>query len=186
MFGSKNTTSADNQQERLRALKLDSTSFGWYLAGFADGEGSFNVSIKKRDYGIGWKVELSFNISQRDANLLYQIKNRLGCGTVRFRQDGVGYFEVRAFGEIRDIIIPFFNQYSLQSKKRYDFKLFCQIAEIIFSKQHLTYQGMSRLLQLRENMNGGGRRKFTSRQILTMMRPESSETIRQTHDNGMR
>ena len=37
-----------------------SEDIGWYLSGFADGEGSFNVTImKRRDYKTGWKVCLS-------------------------------------------------------------------------------------------------------------------------------
>ncbi|MDO8650546.1 MAG: LAGLIDADG family homing endonuclease, partial [Candidatus Berkelbacteria bacterium] len=61
-------------------------NFGWYIAGFVDGEGSFNVSFKKeRSYGIGWKVALSFNISQRDAGILKKIQQAFGCGTIRFR-----------------------------------------------------------------------------------------------------
>lgn len=180
LFGSNNASGADNQQERLLANRLDPDQFGWYLAGFADGEGSFNVSLKKRNYGIGWKVELSFNISQRDASLLYQIQHLLGCGTVRFRKDGVGCFETRSFGDLKNTIIPFFKTYPLLSKKQYDFQIFCQIAQLVFSKQHLTYQGMKQLLELRENMNGGGKRKYTPEQILKTMRVESSETIRQT------
>ncbi len=40
---------------------------GHYLAGFADGEGSFNLSFRKRkDYSMPWKVSLCFNVSQRD------------------------------------------------------------------------------------------------------------------------
>ena len=40
---------------------------GHYLAGFTDGEGSFNVSFRKRgDYTMPWKVSLCFNVSQRD------------------------------------------------------------------------------------------------------------------------
>jgi hypothetical protein len=53
---------ADNQQERFVPIEL-----GNYLAGFADGEGSFNVSFRKRnDYRLPWKISLCFNISQSE------------------------------------------------------------------------------------------------------------------------
>ena len=43
--------------------KQISSDIGNYLAGFTDGEGSFNVCFQKRpDYKIGWKVRLTFNI----------------------------------------------------------------------------------------------------------------------------
>ena len=50
-------------------------SIGFYLAGFADGEGSFNVSFRPRDdYRIPWKVSLCFNVSQRDEVILSRFK----------------------------------------------------------------------------------------------------------------
>ena len=50
-------------------------NIGYYLAGFADGEGSFNVSFRPRDdYKLPWKVSLCFNISQRDPVILAQFK----------------------------------------------------------------------------------------------------------------
>src|SRR5215471_5236851 len=57
---------------------------GHYLAGFADGEGSFNVSFRPRsDYRMPWKVSLCFNISQRDEAILAKYKRYLECGTMR-------------------------------------------------------------------------------------------------------
>lgn len=72
---------ADDQQERpsARARRegeaLDANAIpvetGWYLTGFADGEGSFNVSFRPRtDYSFPWKISLCFNISQRDPTVL--------------------------------------------------------------------------------------------------------------------
>src|SRR5208337_5120414 len=67
---------------------------GCYLAGFTDGEGSFNVSFRPRqDYPLPWKVSLCFNISQRDPVILSLFKRHLECGTMRQRQDGVWYYE---------------------------------------------------------------------------------------------
>lgn len=172
-----NASGADNQQER---------PFDWYLTGFADGEGSFNVSFKREsNYGMGWKVALSFNISQRDASILYKIKRNLGCGTVRFRRDGVGYYEVRDHRGLQDVIIPFFQRHQLLTKKRDDFEAFRAIASIVFAKRHLTRSGMEELLSIRSKMNGGGKRKFTDDVILGSMKTESSETIRQTATEQM-
>lgn len=57
---------------------------GYYLAGFTDGEGSFNVVFRPRkDYKMPWKVSLCFNISQKDKVILSLFKRYLGCGTLR-------------------------------------------------------------------------------------------------------
>src|SRR5215472_17390075 len=85
---------------------------GWYLAGFADGEGSFNVSFRPRDdYHVPWKVSLCFNVSQRDRVILALFKQHLGCGTLRQRQDGVWYFEVNNLTSLIENVIPFFNRF---------------------------------------------------------------------------
>lgn len=181
MDDSDNALSADNQQERpIERFAKISADMAWYIVGFTDGEGSFNVSFRKRSYGIGWKVGLSFNISQKDGNILRMLQETLECGTIRFRKDGVGYFEVCNFTDLRDIIIPFFKTYSLKTKKRKDFEVFSIIADMVFSKTHLTKAGLQRLLEARESMNAGGKRKFTSGEILNSFRLESSETTRRT------
>ena len=45
----------------------------WYICGFADGEGSFNLSWRRRnDFIIGWKVAPVFNISQKERAVGYR------------------------------------------------------------------------------------------------------------------
>ena len=64
------------------------SDLGNYLAGFTDGEGSFNVSFRQRkDYKIPWKISLCFNISQKDQVILYQFKKHLKCGSIRERKN---------------------------------------------------------------------------------------------------
>jgi LAGLIDADG endonuclease. len=64
---------------------------GYYLAGFADGEGSFNVSFRRRhDYKMPWKISLCFNVSQRDKVILALFKRYLKCGTLRHAKTGCG------------------------------------------------------------------------------------------------
>lgn len=162
-----------------------SSDLGWYLTGFTDGEGSFNISFKREmSYGIGWKVDLSFNVSQRGADIPTLFQQTLGCGTIRYRKDGVCYFEIRRFSDIQNKVIPFFDYFSLKSKKAGDYRIFKKIVSLVLAKEHLTYDGMKTLLTLREPMNSGGKRKYSSEQILNLYRMESSETIRQTLSNG--
>ena len=85
---------------------------GYYLSGFADGEGSFNVSFRRRvDYKIPWKISLCFNISQKDRVILSLFKRYLKCGRIRGRNDGVYYFEVNNLTSILENVIPFFNHF---------------------------------------------------------------------------
>src|SRR3989338_6620385 len=82
---------------------------GYYIAGFTDGEGSFNVSLKHRkDYAGKWKLTASFNVSQKDRVILAFLKKVIGCGTLRERMDGVVYYEVTNPSALQESVIPFF------------------------------------------------------------------------------
>ena len=160
---------------------------GWYLAGFVDGEGSFNVSFRKRDdYSFPWKVSLCFNISQRDPVILSLFKRHLGCGTMRERGDGVWYFEVNNLEAIRTNVIPFFRRFGfLSAKKKRDFAKFVTLCEMMGRGEHLTRSGIARILEIRRDMNDGGKRKYSEEEILGELATwESSETTRQTTTEG--
>ena len=153
-----------------RQIPLD---LGNYLAGFADGEGSFNVSFRKRrDYKIPWKISLSFNVSQKDPVILSQFKKYLKCGSLRERKhDGVWYYEVTNFHAIQNNVIPFFNRFGfLSAKKKRDFSKFKQIAKLIETQDHLTVEGIQKILNIRKEMNDGGKRKYSDEEILRILR----------------
>lgn len=162
--------------------KKDKTHIYWYLAGFVDGEGSFNVSLrKKQDYKIGWQPVLSFNVSQRERTILALMKRYFSCGIIKKRRDGLYSYDVANPNAIMETIIPFFKKYNFlsQTKKR-NFSLFQKIAKLMVEKRHLTQEGFEELLRLREKLNRGKgrRRKYTIDDVIL----ESSETIRQTHE----
>ncbi len=143
-------------------------NIGYYLAGFADGEGSFNVSFRPRDdYKLPWKISLCFNISQRDPVILAQVKCHLRCGTMRQRRDGVWYYEVNNLVPILENVIPFFERFEfLSAKKKRDFAKFMQLAQLIREGRHLTREGVEQILQIRRDMNDGGKRRYSDEEIL--------------------
>ena len=152
---------------------------GYYLSGFADGEGSFNVVFRPReDFKIPWKISLCFNVSQKDKVILALMKRHLSCGTLRSRKDGIWYFEVNNLTAILENVIPFFNKFGFMSaKKKRDFAKFKNLAEIILKGEHKTPDGIKRILEIRKDMNDGGKRKYQDEHILEIIK-ESSETIR--------
>jgi hypothetical protein len=159
-------------------------AIGNYIAGFTDGEGSFNISmIKRRDYVGKWKILASFNISQKDRSILEFIKNIFECGTLRERLDGVVYFEVTNINSLMERVIPFFNRFVFLSKnKKKNFLIFSKIVKIMAMKKHLNQEGFEEIVRLRETLNcGRGRkRKYNLAELIT---EKSSETIRKTDSN---
>ena len=166
-------------------FKLDEIpeSIGYYLAGFVDGEGSFHLTFRHRkDYKLPWKVSLCLNVSQKDKVILTLIQRHLQCGSIREKGGGVWMFEVNNLDAIREHVIPFFRKFRfLSAKKKRDFAIFVQMAELMADGDHLSREGIERLLELRENMNDGGKRKYSKDDILGEFDSvESSETIRRT------
>ena len=168
-----NLLSKNRQKMTKLNTKQIPSDLGNYLAGFTDGEGSFNVSFRKRkDYTIPWKVSLSFNVSQKDVVILSIFKKHLKCGNLRERKnDGVWYYEVTNFNAIQNNVIPFFKRFRfLSTKKKRDFSKFQQIAKLIDNKEHLTVEGIIKILEIRKDMNDGGNRKYSDEEILRILR----------------
>jgi hypothetical protein len=149
--------SAENQQERLKT--------GNFLAGFVEGEGSFNISLRKKiDYRVSWQVVLSFNVSQRDPTLLYLLKQTLECGIIKKRKDGVFSLDVTTPFNVIEKVIPFFKEFPLRSKdKCRNFDLFVEAATLMKNGEHKNQIGLRKILEIREQINfGKGRtRKYS-------------------------
>ena len=143
------------------------SDIAWYLSGFADGEGSFNVSFRPReDYRCPWKVSLCFNISQRDPSVLALFKRHLQCGTLRQRRDGVWYYEVNNLAPILENVIPFFDRFHfLSAKKKRDFSKFREIAAILQAGSHRDREGIQEILKIRAEMNDGGKCRYSDADI---------------------
>lgn len=128
-----------------------------YIVGFVDGEGCFSISLNKNDDRLP-EVRLLFEIELRedDEPILYEICETLGCGNI-YRLEYERYakwrphvkLKVSNFTDISTKIIPFFQRYPLQAKKRLQFERFCQVAELIKLKQHLTPEGVEQIQALR-------------------------------------
>jgi LAGLIDADG endonuclease len=133
----------------------DLANVGHYLAGFVDGEGSFNVSIKKvNDRLLGWRVAACFNVSQRERNVLELLQRVLGCGTIRQRRDGVYYYEVNGYHDLVEKVIPFFRSYPLRSPSKGEtLDVFEQICEKMCNGEHLLATGVREIVHLRNQMN---------------------------------
>ncbi len=158
-------------------------AIGYYFAGFVDGEGSFHLTFRRRqDYKLPWKVSLCLNVSQKDKVILALLKRHLQCGEIRYKSDDVWMYEVNNLNAIRANVIPFFRRFGfLSAKKKRDFAIFQQMAELMAAGAHLSREGIESLLKLRRSMNDGGKRKYSDDMICSAFSVlESPETICQT------
>lgn len=141
---------------------------GCYIAGFVDGEGSFHLVFRRRqDYMLPWKVSLSLNVSQKDKVILAWLKKHLVCGSIRNKGGGVWMYEVSNLEAIRSNVIPFFREFGfISAKKKRDFAIFRQMADMMAQGAHLHKEGIVDLLALRRKMIDGGKRKYSEQEIL--------------------
>lgn len=137
---------------------LSGKELGYFLSGFVEGEGSFNVSLRRKsDYKVNWQVVMSFNVSQKDPSILFLLKNRLGCGIIKTRKfDNLYSYDVTNPKDIIKKIIPFFSNYPVLSEsKKKNFKIFCDIASLLDRGEHRNLTGLKKILLLREKINEG-------------------------------
>jgi len=135
-----------------------------YITGFVDGEGSFSISISPRNFkDVKWEVSPSFSISQdkRNRGILFKIKDYFGCGTIRpNRKDNTYKYEVRSFQDLKNIIIPHFKKYPLQTTKKIDFEIFTKVIQIMEEGKHLTKEGLREIIELVSKLPPERRRKY--------------------------
>ena len=122
---SDNAISADNQQERLDP---------WWIVGFVDGEGCFSVSkFKNKTCSGGYQTLFEFVITQgvASSHTMESIKRFFECGHIYINHrydnhhENLLRFCVRRQDDLKEIIIPFFQKYQLQSAKKKQFEQFC-------------------------------------------------------------
>jgi len=135
-------------------MKLDPQ----WVTGFVDGEGTFYVGITKHpEMTAGYQVLPEFRVVQheRDMQLLYALKRFFKCGVVRINHGDRYELRVRKLESLSKIIVPFFEQYSLKSKKKTDFLKFRKIIRLMDQRKHLTQEGVLKIIRIAKQMNRG-------------------------------
>lgn len=110
-----------------------------------------NVTTK-----TGFQVAVRFTVNQhsRDTPLFNIIQKYLNCGIVSVDYEkSVVTFSLSEFSSIINIIIPFFDKYTIQGVKLNDYFDFREIAFLMQDKVHLTNEGLNRIKAIKSKMN---------------------------------
>jgi hypothetical protein len=105
-----------------------------YLVGLFEGDGFFTITKK----GIYLTYELGIELSIKDVQLIYKIKNLLGVGLVSFRKRKeieMVSLRIRNKDHLKQFILPIFDKYPMFSNKQLDYLRFkdALLSEIIYS-----------------------------------------------------
>ena len=126
-----------------------------WLVGFSSAEGCFFIHVYPDSrYVTGFQVKLVFEISQHiwDEIIMRSLVEFLKCGVIFKNREAI-YFRVTKFHDITDKIIPFFKKYRIHGVKALDFADFCQVAELMKDKKHLTAEGLDQIRKIKAGMN---------------------------------
>ena len=128
-----------------------------FIVGFADGEGTFSVTlVKDKSYKLGWQVKPKFSIGlhKKDLSLLESIHSSLGVGGISSQGVNGVQFSVNSIKD-RRILTDFFDKYPLLTKKRADYQIFKAVLELMENKVHLTQDGLQKIVALKGILNTG-------------------------------
>lgn len=133
-----------------------------YLTGFVDGEGCFSLSIYKQGKNLsGWQVKPIFSISlhNKDIKLLEAIQRTLKTGKIYKHGVDSTQYRVSSLKNLQ-IITDHFDSYPLITQKSADYLLFKQAIAIIKNKEHLSIEGLLKLVGIKATLNWGLSDKF--------------------------
>lgn len=130
-----------------------------FITGFIDGEGSFSVSIlKDKNYKCGWRVKPVFTLGLhiKDEILLKDIQNIFGPSVGKIYKLKVDLLQLRVFS-VKDLLKVFkhFEQFPLLTQKQSDYVLFKQALNLILNKEHLTMEGLTKIVAIKGFLNKG-------------------------------
>ena len=168
-MSSDNVRSADNQQATREEVSNE------YFVGFTDGEGCFYVGFgKRKDLPLKWQIITEFHVSQNPGgkNVLDEFRKRLECGYLKPNhannpKDKSWILIVKNRDDLINKVIPFFKKYPLQTSKRQDFKIFVDVLNIIKKEEHLSKDGLRRVVDLVFSNKRVTNKRYSKEEILS-------------------
>lgn len=95
-------------------------------------------------------------LDKRDLKLLTQIRDFFGAGIINMASNNTAVrFDVRKIEDINSVVIPHFNKYPLKTQKLADFLLFKDAVELVNKDEHLTEEGLKKIMAIKASMNKG-------------------------------
>lgn len=110
---------------------------------------------------LGSRVQLRFaiglNIREKELILglvnFFHLNDKIDSNKYIYETENAVNFQITNFTDIINIIIPFFERYSIQGLKSLDFVDFKLVANMILDKKHLNPEGLDKILQIKAGMN---------------------------------
>lgn len=129
----------------------------WFITGFSDAESCFYVGIQKSTkVKTSWEIQPEFKIElhEKDLSILENIQKYFeGIGQVIVNKDK-SIYRVRSIKDLK-LIINHFDKYPLITNKFADYTLFKTVYNIMLVKNHLTEEGLLKIISIKASLNLG-------------------------------
>lgn len=123
--------------------------FNSWFSGFVDAEGCFNAYVAKSNKSVC----LRFIVDQKEGALFFKaLKQMLIYGSIYNRKNNNARYAVSNLNSL-GIIINYFNQFSLRTKKRLAFAKWVDIYNCVLNKEHKSPEGIAKIKLLSKLIN---------------------------------
>jgi hypothetical protein len=121
----------------------------YWLAGFTDAEGSFQVKMLTRP--TTREVRLNFQIDQKTESILKVVRGYLGGNVYHRLAQDTYYYGSTSFGVARNVI-RYFDNYPMLSYKHANYLRWRKVYLFVHRGEHLTEQGWDAILKIKSDM----------------------------------
>ena len=139
---------------------MSEDELGYYITGFVEGEGNFNLYIRNRKKQKGIQVHPRFCVVQTDIEPMRMIKDCLGCGGISIKKQHTGRertcYALQVGGK-RDCylkIIPFFDKYGFTTKRKQEEYRIWKEGVCFIQKSHLTKEDIEKVDRIIKRKRG--------------------------------
>ena len=136
----------------------------WFVTGFSDAEGWFMVTIRENSGStLGWAVGVAFQISLhvKDKEILKEIESFFDEAGIGSNKVGINKWTF-VVASLKDLmrIVEHFDNYPLLTQKYGDYLLFREVIMLMQGKEHLTREGLEKIVAIKASMNLGLSKKL--------------------------
>lgn len=138
------------------------------LSGFTQADGNFHISFYRvAKSALGVRATPQFSLTQhiKDKALLENLKTDLGVGRLHCHRSEVNYV-VNSLPQIKKTILPIFEEYPVRAGKLESFLKFKEVINMMDNKEHLTKNGLAKIIEIGYNMNTASSRTEEKKQEL--------------------
>lgn len=133
---------------RVKYRDMSNEEFKQWFVGFTDAEGCFRIGINNKNKVISFNYTIGLHIDDRE--VLEFIKNKLNCGNV-YISENVATFVVTKLSDIRNILIPIYEEFPLNGSKHLDYLAFKEAINIKLDS--LKSDKLDLITRIKSNMN---------------------------------